>query len=80
MRLTLDCDYDRFEHLANYDSVLRQILGLSPLLSDQEKPFHYRTLSENVCHVDEELLPQITMPPENLKPLAGNTWGVSLVR
>jgi hypothetical protein len=59
VRLALDCDYDRLEHLANYDSLLRQILGLSPTLSDQQKPFHYKTLSENVCHVDGELLGQI---------------------
>lgn len=59
VRLALDCDYDRLEYLANYDSLLRQILGLNPTLSDQEKPFHYKTLSENVCHVEEELLQQI---------------------
>jgi hypothetical protein len=59
VRLALDCDYDRLEHLANYDSLLRQILGLHPVLGDQEKPFHYKTLSENICHVDEELLQQI---------------------
>jgi transposase, IS5 family len=59
VRLALDCDYDRLEHLANYDGLLRQILGLSPMLSPLEKPFHYKTLSENVCHVDEELLRQI---------------------
>ena len=59
VRLALDCDYDRLEYLANYDGLLRQILGLDPLLSDPEKPFHYKTLSENVCHVDEELLGQI---------------------
>ena len=59
VRLALDCDYDRLEHLANYDSLLRQILGLYPTLSDQEKPFHYKTLSQNVCYVDEELLRQI---------------------
>jgi IS5 family transposase len=59
VRLALDCDYDRLEHLANYDSLLRQILGLSPVLSDEEKPFHYKTLSENVCHVDEDLLREV---------------------
>jgi len=59
VRLALDCDYDRLEYLANYDGLLRQILGLSPTLSDQDKPFHYKTLSENVCHMDEELLRQI---------------------
>ncbi len=59
VRLALDCDYDRLEYLANYDGLLRQILGLGPMLSDQDKPFHYKTISENVCHVDEELLRQI---------------------
>jgi hypothetical protein len=59
VRLGLDCDYDRLEHLANYDGLLRQILGLHPVLSEAEKPFHYKTLSENVCHIDEELLGQI---------------------
>jgi hypothetical protein len=59
VRLGLDCDYDRLEHLANYDSLLRQILGLSPVRSAEEKPFHYKTLSENICHLDDELLQQI---------------------
>ncbi len=58
-RLGLDCDYDRLEYLANYDSLLRQIMGLSPVLREGEKPFHYKTISENVCCVDEELLQQI---------------------
>jgi hypothetical protein len=59
VRLALDCDYDRLEHLANYDSLLRQILGLNPLLGGEQKRFHYKTLSQNVCYVDEELLRQI---------------------
>ena len=33
--------------------------GLAPLLSDQEKPFHQKTLSENVCPVDEAVLREI---------------------
>jgi transposase, IS5 family len=59
VRLGLDCDYDRLEYLANYDSLLRQILGVSPMLTADEKPFHHKTLSDNVCHVDEDLLRQI---------------------
>ena len=31
VRLGLDCDYDRLEYLANYESLLREILGVSPL-------------------------------------------------
>jgi hypothetical protein len=59
VRLGLDCDYDRLEDLANHHNLLRQMLGLTPVLGAQEKPFHYKTLSENVCQVDEELLCEI---------------------
>jgi len=59
VRLGLDCDYDRLEDLANHHTLLRQILGVSALPAADEKPFHRKTLSENVCHLDEELLLQI---------------------
>lgn len=59
VRLGLDCDYDRLEDLANHHTLLRQILGLPPVPLPDEKPFHYKTLSENVCHLDEETLAQI---------------------
>jgi len=59
VRLGLDCDYDRLEDLANHHTLLRQILGLSAVPTADEKPFHYKTLSDNVCHLDEELLAQI---------------------
>jgi hypothetical protein len=59
VRLGLDCDYDRLEDLANHHTLLRQLLGLSPLPSPTERAFHYKTLSENVCHLDEEVLAQI---------------------
>jgi hypothetical protein len=59
VRLGLDCDYDRLEDLANHHTLLRQILGVAPVASPTDKPFHYKTLSENVCHLDEELLAQI---------------------
>lgn len=59
VRLGLDCDYDRLEYLANYDGLLRQILGLSPVRAAYEKPFHHKTLSQNVALVDEALLAEI---------------------
>jgi transposase, IS5 family len=59
VRLGLDCDYDRLEDLANHHTLLRQILGVSAVPAPDEKPFHHKTLSENVCHLDEELLAQI---------------------
>src|SRR5688572_20653577 len=59
VRLGLDCDYDRLEDLANHHTLLRQILGVPPLPGVNEKLFHYKTLSENVCHLDEQLLAEI---------------------
>ncbi len=57
-RIGLDCDYDRLEHNANYDTLLREILGVAPV-KDGGRSFHQKTLSQNVCHVDEELLGRI---------------------
>jgi transposase, IS5 family len=59
VRLGLDCDYDRLEDLANHHTLLRQILGVPPLPGANETLFHHKTLSENVCHLDEELLAEI---------------------
>ena len=60
VRLGLDCDYDRLGHVANYDMLVRQIMGLSPSISDDgSKQFHAKTLCENINHVDDELLSRI---------------------
>ena len=57
VRLALDCDYDRLEHTAHYDMLVRGIMGLPDVFGAQE--FHHKTISDNVCHVDEELLAKI---------------------
>ena len=57
-RLGLNCDYDRIEHLANYDGLLRQIMGL-PSLGAAEDSFHHKTISDNICHIDEAMLRKI---------------------
>ncbi len=57
VRLGLNCDYDRLEHIANYDTLVRQIMGLPGLGS--QVSFHHKTISENVCHLDEKLLEKI---------------------
>ena len=58
VRLALDCDYDRLEYHANYDVLLRQLLGEAALM-EEGRGFHQKTLSQNVCHVDEEMLAKI---------------------
>ncbi len=60
VRLAVDCDYDRLEYLVHYDTLLRRIMGLeSHFRGEFGKGFHQKTLSQNVCHVDEALLAQI---------------------
>lgn len=57
-RMALDCNYDRLEDMANHHSLIRQIMGL-PVEMEENSKFHYKTLSDNVAHVDEKLLEQI---------------------
>jgi transposase, IS5 family len=60
VRLGLDADWDRLEHIANYDSLVRQMLGV-PATSwgEDAKVFGYQTLRDNVALLDDQLLQQI---------------------
>ena len=58
-RLGLGCDYDRMEHIANYDGLVRQIMGL-PKFGGEEQ-FHHKTISDNICHIDDDLLEKINV-------------------
>jgi transposase, IS5 family len=60
VRLGLDADWDRMEHIANYDTLVRQMLGLPAAPWDDEaKMFGHQTLRDNVALLDEELLQAI---------------------
>lgn len=58
VRLCLDCDYDRIEHIAQYDRLVRQMMGV-PEFGVDKAPLHHRTISDNICHVDDALLAEI---------------------
>jgi IS5 family transposase len=60
VRLGLDADWDRLEHIANYDTLVRQMLGVSvtPWGADA-KVFAHQTLRDNVALLDDELLKEI---------------------
>lgn len=58
VRLTLDADYDRLEHVANYDGLVRGILGISSF-GDNLKHYPLQTLKDNVGLLDENLLNSI---------------------
>lgn len=59
VRLTLNANYDRLEHIANYDSLVRQLLGIGKYGSAQGKQYSLTSLKENVPYIDEELLSEI---------------------
>jgi hypothetical protein len=60
VRLGLDADWDRMEHVANYDFLVRQMLGV-PVApwGEEDKRFGHQTLRDNVALLDDELLQQI---------------------
>jgi transposase, IS5 family len=60
VRLGLDADWDRLEHIANYDSLVRQMLGVPATpWGEEDKRFGHQTLRDNVALLDDELLQQI---------------------
>ena len=60
VRLGLDADWDRMEHIANYDALVRQMLGVPATpWGEEDKRFGHQTLRDNVALLDDELLQQI---------------------
>jgi hypothetical protein len=62
VRHTLSTNWDRLEHLANYDQLVREILGVySTGFNDDKTEFAYQSILDNVQLIDEELLRQINL-------------------
>ena len=60
IRLGLDADWDRLEHIANYDTLVRQMLGLPTTPWGQvAKVFGHQTLRDNVALLDDTVLHQV---------------------
>src|ERR1017187_1867517 len=60
VRLGLEADWDRMEHLANYDALLRQMLGVpADPWGASARTFQHQTLRDNVALLDEGVLPEI---------------------
>ena len=58
VRLTLDVNYDRLEHIANYDRLVREMLGVETRFK-RLKEYPLQTLKDNVSLLTEELLDKI---------------------
>ncbi len=62
VRHTLSTNWDRLEHLANYDLLVRELLGVhSTGFNDDKIEFAYQSILDNVQLIDEELLQQINL-------------------
>lgn len=59
MRLCADLSYDRLHYMANYDSLLRKIMGVEVKYGMPEKEFEYQNILDNVSLLDDETIRQI---------------------
>lgn len=58
-RLALNISYDRLEHMANYDSMLRQLLGIEAELGFEKIELDYQNIVDNVKLLTDEMLVEI---------------------
>jgi hypothetical protein len=58
VRLCLGINYDRLEHIANYDKLVRDLLGVSTF-GDRIKRYPIQTIKDNVSLLDEATLDKI---------------------
>ena len=60
VRLTLDVNYDRLEHIANYDRLVRSILGIENEYGfTARKTYSLQAIKDNVSLLDEDMLDEI---------------------
>ena len=56
----MDINYDRLEHEANYDSLVRDLMGINTTgFLQKQKKYSLTSLKENISKVDEKLLEEI---------------------
>lgn len=59
MRLCAGLSYDRLHYMANYDSLLRKIMGVEVKYGMAEKEFGYQNILDNVSLLDDQTVRQI---------------------
>ena len=58
VRLARDINYDHLQHIANFDSLVRKLIGISDF-GENLKQYSLQTLKDNVALLDEETLDEI---------------------
>lgn len=59
VRLCMNISYDELHYRANYDTLLRGVLGVLPSDYTLGKQYEYQNIYDNVTLVDDELLKQV---------------------
>ena len=59
VRLCQNISYDELEHIANYDSMVRQIMGVESKDGFHIQQFKYQTIVDNVSLLDDETVKQL---------------------
>ena len=59
VRLCQNLSYDELEHVANYDSLVRQIMGIESYGGFPKKQFHYQTIIDNVSLLDDKTVMEL---------------------
>lgn len=62
-RHTLSANWDRLEHLANYDQLIREIMGVhaTAFIENDKIEFGYQTILDNVSLLDETVLAEVNL-------------------
>ena len=66
VRLTLGTNFDRLEHIANYDSLVRELLGVKDEFGKEKKEYSLTSLKENIQRIDESFFVIINTSFRNL--------------
>jgi hypothetical protein len=59
VRLLKDLSYDDLHHIANYDHLIRQILGIEKGFGYERYEFEYQTIVDNVSLLDDETVREL---------------------
>jgi IS5 family transposase len=59
VRLCQNISYDELHHIANYDSLIRQIMGIESGFGYEKYEFEYQNIVDNVSLLDDETLREL---------------------
>lgn len=59
VRLCMNISYDELQHIANYDTMVRGIMGVLPTDYSLGQQYEYQNIYDNVTLLDDELLKEI---------------------